>query len=975
MSTSPMSNNPDGWDLIDIEPEFELSAGASVAGSVHGENSFQDLVSVDEGNPQDVAAAVLAGTVTGANATASGDTEMDQELSSELLDLKIFVSPDKDFAHIKIVPQAVSPGPSGRKLHMVFCVDVSGSMGTLVESQSFAEDGKTIKKECNGFTILDLVKHSLLTILESCKDPRVAGEGNNQTGSHVGKKQKPIQMTKQEFNTPYLQQLDSTEDEIFLSLVSFSTNAKVVFKKLSPVRDYEIIKSKIDALQPDATTNLWGGIQKAMDLVKEIQEEKQKDIMKENNNNALNDNTVLQKILSELIFNYSSGNLKQNRYWNQYLKPFLAPYHGLLKKDGSANAANISAFDDPAALNVIVNSTPLFDNKGKQLTPEQIANGEHICFNGGCYDLDLNFNDLHFYEENGLGKGSLLMGLTNDVVPGKDESSSSVAAVGMSAAGMSTKKGNKKKGKSQQNRLGNEDVVDGDVSTASSDTNSPRFSLQDWYSKYGSNRSLGFSQSWCGGKPSSQKSGGKPSSQKSGGKPSSRKVNLQSEILVFTDGQPNVQPANGHVASMTRYAASNSIPPYTIRTYGFGYSLDVKLLDELAIAGHGTYSFIPDAGMVGTIFIHSLASILSAIPAENLQLIMPEQMLVEEEENGGASVVALNSIQNAIIKDVANAAASANGIPVPVKTFDRVYAKQMQLRGKLFPGALSIHDCGDRIVRLPANRMQLGHSLLEYGQARDMIVTKLENRKEVNTEHLGEIFLKYTDLRTGKEVVVKPTVIQDSTGSDIAYYDALAHKLHLETVDLLHKMIKPGDKHEFGFEPHQRSYYGRTSTMLLTEELEKKRAEMKEFISKQTVGSNANPLFANTTPEEGRQILEDLLGGDILKDCEGQVMEAIETTTAWGKWGEYYLRSLIAAHRNQKKKITSVILGFKALEGLDSNNRSTVSMTYSTISKLRNLPEECMPVQTTLTLLACVLIIALAVLALAEAPRLAAVAS
>ena len=51
-------------------------------------------------------------------------------------------------------------------MHFVFVVDISGSMGTSVESSG---------GENNGFSILDLVKHSLFTIVESL--------GNSKDGS------------------------------------------------------------------------------------------------------------------------------------------------------------------------------------------------------------------------------------------------------------------------------------------------------------------------------------------------------------------------------------------------------------------------------------------------------------------------------------------------------------------------------------------------------------------------------------------------------------------------------------------------------------------------------------------------------------------------------------------------------------------------------------------------------------------------
>jgi hypothetical protein len=48
--------------------------------------------------------------------------------------------------------------------------------------------------------------------------------------------------------------------------------------------------------------------------------------------------------------------------------------------------------------------------------------------------------------------------------------------------------------------------------------------------------------------------------------------------------------------------------------------LDCKLLEDIANFGLGNFGFIPDAGFVGTIFIHSVADILCSCHIQNLQL-------------------------------------------------------------------------------------------------------------------------------------------------------------------------------------------------------------------------------------------------------------------------------------------------------------------------------------------------------------------
>lgn len=86
-----------------------------------------------------------------------------------------------------------------------------------------------------------------------------------------------------------------------------------------------------------------------------------------------------------------------------------------------------------------------------------------------------------------------------------------------------------------------------------------------------------------------------------------------SAVLLLTDGCPNVVPPRGHQAMLDRYKDSNPDMNCSISTFGFGYSLDSELLADLAIRGNGQFSFIPDAGFVGTTFVHAASNLLSTV--------------------------------------------------------------------------------------------------------------------------------------------------------------------------------------------------------------------------------------------------------------------------------------------------------------------------------------------------------------------------
>ncbi|KXX78807.1 Inter-alpha-trypsin inhibitor heavy chain H3 [Madurella mycetomatis] len=99
-------------------------------------------------------------------------------------------------------------------------------------------------------------------------------------------------------------------------------------------------------------------------------------------------------------------------------------------------------------------------------------------------------------------------------------------------------------------------------------------------------------------------------------------------LLVLTDGMPNYMcPPRGYIPKLR---AMEPLPA-TIHTFGFGYQLRSGLLKSIAEVGGGNYSFIPDAGMIGTVFIHAVANLQSTF-ANNatLHLTYPSYLQLEE---------------------------------------------------------------------------------------------------------------------------------------------------------------------------------------------------------------------------------------------------------------------------------------------------------------------------------------------------------
>ena len=86
-------------------------------------------------------------------------------------------------------------------------------------------------------------------------------------------------------------------------------------------------------------------------------------------------------------------------------------------------------------------------------------------------------------------------------------------------------------------------------------------------------------------------------------------------MFVLTDGVPNhMCPSQGYVRKLQpllqKLREERGDAP-AISCFGFGYHLRSALLRSIAEVGRGHYAFIPDAGMIGTVFVHAVANIFS----------------------------------------------------------------------------------------------------------------------------------------------------------------------------------------------------------------------------------------------------------------------------------------------------------------------------------------------------------------------------
>ena len=85
--------------------------------------------------------------------------------------------------------------------------------------------------------------------------------------------------------------------------------------------------------------------------------------------------------------------------------------------------------------------------------------------------------------------------------------------------------------------------------------------------------------------------------------------NKLENIFLLTD-YSKYRTTRGHEQSLEKYIRDNKFSSM-ITTYGFGYQLNSNLLNNLSnISNSDGFSYIPDSGLLGNIFIHGISNFL-----------------------------------------------------------------------------------------------------------------------------------------------------------------------------------------------------------------------------------------------------------------------------------------------------------------------------------------------------------------------------
>ena len=115
-------------------------------------------------------------------------------------------------------------------------------------------------------------------------------------------------------------------------------------------------------------------------------------------------------------------------------------------------------------------------------------------------------------------------------------------------------------------------------------------------------------------------------------------------IFVLTDGIPNVEPPRGHEEMLRRYFNQHETR-VMINTFGFGYTLKSDLLYNLSNISGGTFSFIPDSGILANILIQAISNFLTTAVYNPTLNITLNNGLRFKQNNSDSLSINLNTIQ------------------------------------------------------------------------------------------------------------------------------------------------------------------------------------------------------------------------------------------------------------------------------------------------------------------------------------------
>lgn len=204
-------------------------------------------------------------------------------------------------------------------------------------------------------------------------------------------------------------------------------------------------------------------------------------------------------------------------------------------------------------------------------------------------------------------------------------------------------------------------------------------------------------------------------------------------IYILTDGDPNVTPPRGEEYMLKEYKKNYvNLPEINTFGFGFGNSLNSKLLLGLGEIGEGQYYYIPDSSLVGTIFIHALTKSFTTY-ATNISISIKGKYSIYGfdyiyDEKKGETTTSIGTLQYDQQRNI-----------IVINDSDNEEFSYQINYYEILKGNISIH-CGRETTE---GRMML----FEYNKLRLELANLLISRESSDISLIGELVLKAINIK------------------------------------------------------------------------------------------------------------------------------------------------------------------------------------------------------------------------------------